>query len=65
MEIVAFQEVAIDNADEADSSPDELVGDDAAEGAAAADERSGRRQSTLTILAEWRESHLATVAIEL
>ena len=64
MEVVAFEKIAIDDAHESDAGSDELVGDHAAKSAAAADQRSGRQQSTLPLLAERSEPHLAAVAIE-
>ena len=55
MEVVAFEKVAIDDPHMPDAGPDELIGDDAAQGAATANERSGRQQSTLPFFAERSE----------
>ena len=63
LEIVELDEVAIDDADEADAGADESAGDDGAEGAAAADERAAGGESLLPCFAEGGEADLAVVAV--
>ena len=50
LQIVELDEVAVDDADEADAGADECAGDDRAEGAAAADERAAGGETAAGLL---------------
>ena len=63
LQIVELDEIAIDDAHEADAGADERFGDDGAEGTAAADERAAGGESLLPFFAEGGEADLAVVAV--
>ncbi len=64
LEVARLDEVAVDDADEADAGADQGVGQHGAERAAAAERDARREQLLLPGLADAGEAHLAGVAFE-